>query len=436
MNIGIIGAGYVGLVTGTCFAESGNEVYCMDINEKNVEKLKKGICTIYEPQLQELMQKNIKEERLIFTTDLKEVVDKTNVIFLCLPTPPNEDGSADLSHVMDVSKQIALMMTEPKIIVSKSTVPVGTCDRVKHIFRKYGKHKIDYASNPEFLKEGAAVPDFMSPDRVVIGCTSASAIETLRELYSAFMRTSNRFIVMDEKSAEITKYTSNAMLATRISFMNEVAALCEQTGANIDAVRIGMGTDQRIGDKFLFAGIGYGGSCFPKDVKALISTGEEQGIDFKILKAVENINNNQKTILFHKIKRHFGEKLNNKKFAVWGISFKPRTDDIREAPAIKLMEKLLEEGCKVYATDPAAIENAKNYFDNKSYKLKFFDNYYDTLKDVDALILVTEWNEYRKPDFDKMKSLMRTPVIFDGRNIYNPQLLKSKKFVYYGIGKV
>jgi len=436
MRIGIIGAGYVGLVTGTCFAESGNEVFCMDINEKNVESLSKGICTIFEPQLQELMQKNIKEERLFFTTDLKDVVSKTNIIFLCLPTPPNEDGSADLSHVMDVSKQIAQLMTEPKIIVSKSTVPVGTCDKIKQIFKKYSKFKIDYASNPEFLKEGAAIPDFMSPDRVVIGCSSASAVEVLRELYSAFMRTSNRFIVMDEKSAEITKYASNSMLATRISFMNEVAFLCEKTGANIDSVRVGMGTDHRIGDKFLFAGIGYGGSCFPKDVKALISTGEEHGIDFKILKAVEEINNNQKLVILQKIKRHFGEKLNNKKFAVWGLSFKPRTDDIREAPAIALIEKLVEEGSKIYANDPVAMNNAKNYLSKKSYKIKFFDNYYDTLKDADALILVTEWNEYRKPDFDKMKSLMKTPVIFDGRNIYNPQLLKSKKFVYYGIGKV
>jgi len=308
MKIGIIGAGYVGLVTGTCFAESGNEVYCMDINEKSIEKLNKGICTIYEPQLEDLIQKNIKEERLFFTTDLEDTVDKSEIIFLCLPTPPNEDGSADLSRVLDVSKNVALIMKEPKVIVSKSTVPVGTGDKIKKIFKEHSKHKIDYAFNPEFLKEGAAIQDFMSPDRVVVGSTSSNAIEAMKEIYSAFMRTSNRFIVMDEKSAEITKYAANSMLATRISFMNDIALLCEQTGANVDSVRIGIGTDSRIGDKFLFAGVGYGGSCFPKDVKALISTGDNNGVDFRILKAVEEINKHQKLLIFHKIKRHFGEK--------------------------------------------------------------------------------------------------------------------------------
>lgn len=435
MKIGIIGAGYVGLVTGTCFAESGNEVYCMDINEKSIEKLNKGICTIYEPQLEDLIQKNIKEERLFFTTDLEDTVDKSEIIFLCLPTPPNEDGSADLSRVLDVSKNVARIMKEPKVIVSKSTVPVGTGDKIKKIFKEHSKHKIDYAFNPEFLKEGAAIQDFMSPDRVVVGSTSSNAIEAMKEIYSAFMRTSNRFIVMDEKSAEITKYAANSMLATRISFMNDIALLCEQTGANVDSVRIGIGTDSRIGDKFLFAGVGYGGSCFPKDVKALISIGDNNGVDFRILKAVEEINKHQKLLIFHKIKRHFGEKLNNKKFAVWGLSFKPRTDDIREAPAIALIEKLLAEGCKILLNDPVAMENGKEYFKNTSYKIKFCDNYYDTLKDADAMILITEWNEYRKPDFEKMKSLMKTPVIFDGRNIYNPKFLKEKKFVYYGIGK-
>jgi UDPglucose 6-dehydrogenase len=435
MKIGVIGTGYVGLVTGTCFAESGNEVYCMDINEKNIEKLSKGICTIYEPQLQELIQKNIREERLFFTTELENTVDRSEIIFLCLPTPPNEDGSADLSRVLDVSKSIAQMMKDSKIIVSKSTVPVGTGEKIKKTFKEFSKYKIDYAFNPEFLKEGAAVQDFMSPDRVVVGSTSSTAIEAMKEIYSAFMRTSNRFIVMDEKSAEITKYAANSMLATRISFMNDIASFCEQAGANIDSVRQGIASDTRIGDKFLFAGAGYGGSCFPKDVKALISTGEDYGVDFKILRAVEEINNHQKLVLFHKIKRHFGEKLNNKKFAIWGLAFKPRTDDIREAPAIAIIEKLLEEGCKIMVNDPVAMENVKIYFKKSNYKIKFCENYYDTLKDADAIILVTEWNEYRKPDFDKMKSLMKTPVIFDGRNIYNPKLLKEKKFVYYGIGK-
>jgi UDPglucose 6-dehydrogenase len=436
MKIGIIGVGYVGLVTAACFAESGNDVCCMDINENLIKKLKDGICPIYEPQLEDLLQKNNKENRLSFTTDLKTLVNESKVIFFCLPTPPNEDGSADLSRVLEVSKSVAGLIEESKIIVLKSTVPVGTHKRVKDVFKSISKHKIHYVSNPEFLKEGAAVQDFMSPDRVVIGSSSDSAIDALKELYSAFMRTSDRIIVMDEKSAEITKYASNSMLATRISFMNDIAKLCEEVGANIDSIRIGMGTDYRIGDKFLFAGIGYGGSCFPKDVKALIKTGEENGIDFKILKAVEDINEYQKTLLYHKIKRHFGENLHNKKFAVWGLAFKPKTDDIRFSPALKLIQMLCEEGAKIYATDPAAIENAKNSIAKKSYKIKFYENNYDTLRDVDALILATEWSEYRRPDFDRMKQLMRHPVIFDGRNIYNSHILKQKKFVYYGIGKI
>jgi len=435
MRIGIIGTGYVGLVTGTCFAESGNDVYCMDNNPKVVETLKKGISTIYEPQLEELIKKNIKEDRLFFTNNLEEAVDKSEIIFLCLPTPPNEDGSADLTHVLNVSKDVARLLKESKIIVAKSTVPVGTSDKVKDIFKKYSKYDIEYAFNPEFLKEGAAVNDFMSPDRVVVGSESEKAIEAMREIYSAFMRTSNRFIVMDEKSSEITKYASNAMLATRISFMNDIAMLCEKVNANIDSIRVGMSTDLRIGDKFLFAGAGYGGSCFPKDVKALIKTGEECEIDFKILKAVEEINQNQRELLFDKIKIHFNHDLNDKTFAIWGLSYKPRTDDIREAPAITLIERIIEEGGKVNVCDPAAIERGKAYFKESSDKVRFFEIYYDTLKDVDAMLLITEWNEFRKPDFKRMKSLMKTPVIFDGRNIYNPELLKKKGFIYYGIGK-
>ena len=435
MKIGIIGTGYVGLVTGTCFAESGNDVFCMDNNPKVVETLKKGVSTIYEPQLEELIKKNIKENRLFFTDSLEETVNKSEVIFLCLPTPPNEDGSADLTHVLSVSKDIAQLLKESKIIVAKSTVPVGTSDKVKEIFKKYSKYDIEYVFNPEFLKEGAAVNDFMSPDRVVVGSKSEKAIDAMREIYSAFMRTSNRFIVMDEKSSEITKYAANAMLATRISFMNDIALLCEKVNADIDSIRVGMSTDLRIGDKFLFAGAGYGGSCFPKDVKALIKTGEECEIDFKILKAVEEINQNQRQLLFRKIKKHFNNDLTGKTFAVWGLSYKPRTDDIREAPAITLIEKILDEGGKVNVCDPAAIEKGKVYFKDRSDKVRFFEIYYDTLKDVDAMLLITEWNEFRKPDFDRMKSLMKTPVIFDGRNIYNPELLKKKGFIYYGIGK-
>lgn len=435
MKIGIIGTGYVGLVTGTCFAESGNDVYCMDNNPKVVETLKKGVSTIYEPQLEELIKKNIKENRLFFTDSLEETVNKSEVIFLCLPTPPNEDGSADLTHVLNASKDVAQLLKESKIIVAKSTVPVGTSDKVKEIFKKYSKYDIEYVFNPEFLKEGAAVNDFMSPDRVVVGSKSEKAIDAMREIYSAFMRTSNRFIVMDEKSSEITKYAANAMLATRISFMNDIALLCEKVNADIDSIRVGMSTDLRIGDKFLFAGAGYGGSCFPKDVKALIKTGEECEIDFKILKAVEEINQNQRKLLFKKIIKHFNNDLTGKTFAVWGLSYKPRTDDIREAPAITLIEKIIDEGGKVNVCDPAAIEKGKVYFKDRSDKVRFFEIYYDTLKDADAMLLITEWNEFRKPDFDRMKSLMKTPVIFDGRNIYNPELLKKKGFVYYGIGK-
>jgi UDPglucose 6-dehydrogenase len=435
MKIGIIGTGYVGLVTGTCFAESGNDVYCMDNNQEVIKTLRKGISTIYEPQLEELLQKNIKESRLYFTDNLEETVDKNEVIFLCLPTPPNEDGSADLTHVLNVSEEIAKFQKERKIIVAKSTVPVGTSDKIKEIFKKYSKHDIDYAFNPEFLKEGAAVSDFMSPDRVVIGSESVRAIEVMKDLYSAFMRTSDRFIVMDEKSSEITKYAANSMLATRISFMNDIALLCENVNADIDSVRFGMSTDSRIGDKFLFAGIGYGGSCFPKDVKAMIKTGEDNGIDFKILKAVEEINIKQRRLILNKIKKHFDNNLSGKTFAVWGLSYKPRTDDIREAPAISLIEMIIDEGGNVNVSDPAAMERGKEYFKDKQNKVKFFDVYYDSLKDADALILATEWNEFRRPDFDRMKSLMKNPVIFDGRNVYNPELFKKKGFVYFGIGK-
>jgi UDPglucose 6-dehydrogenase len=435
MKVGVIGTGYVGLVMGTCFAESGNDVICMDINEETVAKLKNGISTIYEPQLEELIQKNIKEERLFFTTKLSDIAEKCEIIFLCLPTPPGEDGSADLSHVLGVSKDLAKLLTESKVIAAKSTIPPGSSDKIKAIFKKHARVKIDYVFNPEFLKEGAAVSDFMSPDRVVIGSSSENAIEVMKELYSAFMRVSNRFIVMDEKSAEITKYASNSMLAVRISFMNDIAALCEKTGANIDSVRVGIGTDERIGEKFLFAGVGYGGSCFPKDVKALIKTGEEYDLDFKILRAAEDINKKQKLVLFKKIKRHFGEKLSGKNFAVWGLSFKPRTDDIRESPAIEIIDRILKAGGRVTVFDPAANEKGKAYYSEYPEKVKFTENNYDALEGADALIVITEWNEFRRPDFSRMKSLMKTAVIFDGRNIYNPAYLKQMKFVYYGIGK-
>jgi UDPglucose 6-dehydrogenase len=435
MKLGIIGTGYVGLVTGVCFAENGNDVLCMDNDEKKIERLTKGDPVIYEPQLEELLKKNISEERITFTSNLKETIQSNEVIFLCLPTPPQEDGSVDLKHVLDVSRNLAKYINSYKVIVSKSTCPVGTCDNIKKIISANTKEKFDVVSNPEFLKEGAAVNDFMSPDRVVVGTKSNKAAKIMRELYSSFMRVSERFILMDERSSELTKYSANSMLALRISFMNEIANLCDRTGADIDMIRVGIGSDPRIGNSFLFPGVGYGGSCFPKDVKGLIKTAEEFDYDFKLLKAIDSINEKQKLILVNKINKHFGNKLNDKTFAVWGLSYKPRTDDIREAPALTIIKNLSELKAKIQAFDPAANENVRKYFKDSKVNIKLFDNYYQALKNADALILVTEWNEFRKPDFDKVKKLLKQPVIFDGRNIYNPSLLRSNGFTYYGIGK-
>jgi UDPglucose 6-dehydrogenase len=434
MKLSIIGTGYVGLVSGVCFAENGNNVICMDVDEKKIERLKKGDTVIYEPQLEELLKTNIEEGRVSFTTNLKETVQNSQVIFLCLPTPPNEDGSVDMKHVLESAKNIAPLINGYKVIVSKSTVPVGTCDVLKKLISKLTRYKFDVVSNPEFLKEGAAVNDFMSPDRVIVGTKSKKAAEIMRELYSSFMRVSERFILMDERSSELTKYAANSMLAVRISFMNEVANICERVKADIDLIRKGVGSDPRIGNSFLFPGTGYGGSCFPKDVKGLLMTAEQYGYDFKILKAIDEVNDNQKLILVKKIKKHFKNKLKGKTFAVWGLSYKPRTDDIREAPSITIVKNLLESGAKVRAFDPAANENFGNLFKNEK-NLKIFGNNYPALKNADALILVTEWTEFRKLDFEKAKSLMKGKVIFDGRNIYNPKTVKSKGFSYYGIGK-
>jgi UDPglucose 6-dehydrogenase len=433
MKLGVIGTGYVGLVTGVCFAENGNNVSCMDIDGEKIERLKIGDPVIYEPQLKELLQKNLEEERISFTTSLKEVVRFSDVIFLCLPTPPHEDGSVDLTHVFTVSEEIAKFINGYKIIVSKSTVPVGTCDKIRKILSRRTKYNFDVVSNPEFLKEGAAVSDFMSPDRVVVGTSSRKAAKVMRELYSSFMRISERFILMDEKSSELTKYAANSMLAMRVSFMNEIANVCESTKADINMVRIGVGSDSRIGSSFLFPGVGYGGSCFPKDVKGLIRTAEEYNYDFKLLKAIDAINLNQKLMFVDKIRKHFKNRLKNKIFAVWGLSYKPRTDDIREAPSITIIQKLVEAGAKVQAFDPAANENFRRKFGKSS--IKFYKNNYNALKNANALVLITEWNEFRRPDFDKMKLLMREKVIFDGRNIYDPKLLKSKGFIYYGVGR-
>lgn len=435
MKLGIIGTGYVGLVTGVCFAENGNDVLCMDNDEKKIERLSKGDPVIYEPQLEELLKKNISEGRLKFTSNLKETIQTNEVIFLCLPTPPMEDGSVDLKHVLDVSINLAKFINGYKVIVSKSTCPVGTCDQIKKIISGNTKAKFDVVSNPEFLKEGAAVNDFMSPDRVIVGTKSNKAAKIMKELYSSFMRVSERFILMDERSSELTKYSANSMLALRISFMNEIANLCEKTGSDIDMIRVGIGSDPRIGNSFLFSGVGYGGSCFPKDVKGLIKTAEEFDYDFKLLKAIDSINEKQKLIIVNKIKKHFGNKLIGKTFAVWGLAYKPRTDDIREAPALNIIKNLSVSKAKIQAFDPAANDNVRRYFKDSEVNIKFFDNYYQALKNADALILITEWNEFRKPDFYKVKKLLKNPVIFDGRNIYNPALLRSKGFVYYGIGK-
>jgi len=446
MNISIIGTGYVGLVTGACFAESGNNVICMDIDKEKINKLKKGIVPIYEPGLDEIVRKNLNTGRLKFTTDLEYAVRNSEIIFLCLPTPPGKDGDADLGILFSVVKNIAKILRGlakdeknqlKKLIVSKSTVPVGTADKIKEMLNKeLGKYsdKIDLyvASNPEFLKEGNAVQDFMFPDRVVIGVNDGEAEKILRELYEPFVRTGAPILVMDTRSAEMVKYTANAFLAMRISFMNEIANLCEKLGADVEKVRIAIGYDNRIGPRFLFPGVGWGGSCFPKDIKALMKMGEKNGVELKIVKSVYEVNERQKKLIVEKIKKHFGRELKNKKIAIWGLSFKPKTDDMREAPSIVIINELLKLGAKISAFDPVAVPNAKKIFGDK---VKFAKNQYEALKNADALVLITEWQEFREPDFNYIKTLMRTPVVFDGRNIYNPEKLKKLGFIYYGIGR-
>jgi len=446
MNISIIGTGYVGLVTGACFAETGNNVICMDIDKEKINKLKKGIVPIYEPGLDEIVRKNLNTGRLKFTTDLEYAVRNSEIIFLCLPTPPGKDGDADLGILFSVVKNIAKILRGlakdeknqlKKLIVSKSTVPVGTADKIKEMLNKeLGKYsdKIDLyvASNPEFLKEGNAVQDFMFPDRVVIGVNDGEAEKILRELYEPFVRTGAPILVMDTRSAEMVKYTANAFLAMRISFMNEIANLCEKLGADVEKVRIAIGYDNRIGPRFLFPGVGWGGSCFPKDIKALMKMGEKNGVELKIVKSVYEVNERQKKLIVEKIKKHFGRELKNKKIAIWGLSFKPKTDDMREAPSIVIINELLKLGAKISAFDPVAVPNAKKIFGDK---VKFAKNQYEALKNADALVLITEWQEFREPDFNYIKTLMRTPVVFDGRNIYNPEKLKKLGFTYYGIGR-
>ncbi len=433
MKITIIGTGYVGLVTGTCFAETGNDVICLDINEEKIKNLQAGIIPIYEPGLDLLFERNVKESRLQFTTDLKHAVEHAEIIFLALPTPSGEDGSADLSYVLDVAEKISHLITKYTIVVNKSTVPVGTAEKVEKIISKNLDHKyFDVVSNPEFLREGVAVEDFLKPDRVVIGSESEKASEKMSDLYEPFVRQGNPIYIMDWRSAELTKYAANAYLAARISFMNEIANLCDLTGANVDMVRMGMGSDTRIGKRFLFPGVGYGGSCFPKDVKALFHTSEQHDYEFKILNAVMQVNEKQKKRLSTKIQDHFKESLSSKKIAVWGLAFKPNTDDIREAPALEIIQDLLSKGASISAYDPEAMKHTRSIFGDK---IHFAHDMYEALQNADALALITEWNVFRSPDFDKMKSLMNQHIIFDGRNLFEHEKMKELGFKYISIGR-
>lgn len=431
MKIAVVGTGYVGLVTGTCLAETGNHVCCVDIDERKVNKLKNGQITIYEPGLEKLFERNLKEERLSFTTSLKEGLEEAEIVFLALPTPPGEDGSADLKYVLGVAHDIGKLLTDYKIIIDKSTVPVGTAEKVHAAIWKNYKGEFDVVSNPEFLREGVAVDDFLKPDRIVIGTTSERAKERLTELYAPYVRQGNPIIFMDERSAELTKYAANAFLATKISFMNEIAQVCERLGADVDMVRKGIGSDERIGKRFLFPGIGYGGSCFPKDVKAIMHSAKEVGYKFQILDAVTDVNEKQKSHLITKIKRYFGD-LAGKHFALWGLAFKPNTDDIREAPALEIIQELLNAGATVAAFDPEAMNNVKEIFGNK---ISFCETPYDCLQNADALIIATEWNEFRTPDFDKILSTIKEPVIFDGRNVFDVAAMEKKGFHYESIGR-
>jgi UDPglucose 6-dehydrogenase len=428
----VVGTGYVGLVAGTCFAESGNDVICVDIDAEKVARLQQGIIPIYEPGLEELIKRNVAEGRLSFSTDLKSAVRHSLVCFIAVGTPPGQDGGADLAAVMHVAAEIARAMDGYRVIVDKSTVPVGTAARVRETVATHTGHPFDVVSNPEFLKEGAAVDDFMKPDRVVIGTDSPKASDLMKELYSPFVRTERPIVIMSPASAEMTKYAANAMLAARISLMNEFANLCEKVGADVDDVRRGVGFDRRIGHHFLFPGVGYGGSCFPKDVKAVIRSANEHGLDFRMLRAAEEVNERQKRTLVDKVKAHFGAQLRGKRCAVWGLAFKPRTDDMREAPAITIIEELLAAGAEVHAHDPEALTEARRLF---AHRVHYYRVNYDALDGADALLVVTEWNEFRRPDFDRMRRLMKQPLVFDGRNIYDPNEMRQRGFTYYSVGR-
>jgi UDPglucose 6-dehydrogenase len=432
MKIAVVGTGYVGLVTGTCFAETGNKVTCVDIDKAKVEKLSAGQITIYEPGLEKIFLRNIKEERLKFTTQLEEAVEDAEIIFLALPTPPGADGSADLKYVLGVADHLGKILKGYKVIVNKSTVPVGTADKVSAAIAKNYAGEYDVVSNPEFLREGVAVDDFMKPDRVVVGTRSERAKKLMSDLYAPFVRQGNPVIFMDERSSELTKYAANSFLATKISFMNEIAQLCERMGADVDMVRRGIGSDERIGKRFLFPGIGYGGSCFPKDVQALIMSSDEVNYTFEILKAVEKVNANQKLHLVEKIKSYYNGNLAGKHFALWGLAFKPNTDDIREAPALSIIEALTAMGATITAYDPEAMPNVQAQIGDK---IKYAANQYEALQDAVALIIATEWSEFRTPDFERIETVIKHKVIFDGRNLYDFGIIKGMGFYYESIGR-
>jgi len=433
MNIAVIGTGYVGLVTGTCFAETGNDVICVDIDEDKVNRMKNGEIPIYEPSLDVLFHRNSEQGRLKFTTSLEEGIKDAAIIFLALPTPPGGDGAADLSYVLDVANKLSFLITDYKVIVDKSTVPVGTAEKVHNILAEnLDTSLFDVVSNPEFLREGVAVEDFMKPDRVVIGTSSEKAQKQMRRLYEPFVRQGNAIIFMDERSAEMTKYACNSYLATRISFMNEMANLCEKVGANVDNVRMGMGSDTRIGKRFLFPGVGYGGSCFPKDVQALYITAQQNEYNFKIIDSVMDVNKNQKKVLAEKISNYFNNDLKGKTIGVWGLSFKPNTDDIRDAPSLDIIKALLEKGAKIKSFDPEAMDNVKSLLGSK---IEYCENQYDAIDGADALAILTEWSVFRTPSFKKVKSLLKSPVIFDGRNLYGIDFMKEKGFYYESIGR-
>tara|TARA_B110000046_G_scaffold86026_1_gene94084 strand:- start:5422 stop:6720 length:1299 start_codon:yes stop_codon:yes gene_type:complete len=432
MKIAVVGTGYVGLVTGTCLAETGNTVICIDIDEKKVNKMKNGQIPIYEPGLEVLFKRNIEQKRLSFTTNLKEAVNQAKIIFLALPTPPGEDGSADLSYILGVAEDLGKIITEYKVVIDKSTVPVGTAEKVNAAISKNTNLDFDVVSNPEFLREGFAVEDFMKPDRVVIGTSSKKSQKVMDELYKPYVRQGNPIIFMDEKSAELTKYAANSFLATKISFMNEIANLCELVGADVDQVRTGIGSDTRIGKRFLFPGIGYGGSCFPKDVQALVKSAKEVGYTFSILDSVMEVNQKQKTVMVPKIKNYFKGDLKGKKIALWGLAFKPNTDDIREAPALYNIDELTKLGAEIVAYDPEAMDNVKALIGEK---IKYASNQYDAVKNADALLIATEWSVFRNPDFEKISELMNDNVIFDGRNLFEVSHMNEVGFTYFSIGR-